>query len=70
MFPGNKADSATKTGEFSEKFQGEGGGGIFNPKFVLLLEHEIDTNLQHNFPEMRRGGKGHLELGTEIHPFW
>ena len=50
----------------------EGGeGGLFSiQKFMLqildlyagLFEQEIGKNLQHDFPKMRRGVKGRLEL--------
>ena len=53
------------------KGTGGGEGGLFSiQKFMLqildlyagLFEHEIGKNLQHDFPKMRRGVKGRLEL--------
>ena len=59
--------SASKTDEFSEKFQrgGDGGQVVFNPKIYIsdfgplkgLLGHEIEKKLQYDFSKMGGGYK-------------
>ena len=57
------------------------GGGrlrrvIFNPKIYVtdfgpgLFEHEIENNLQHEFPKMRGGDQRLFWTYPKIHPFW
>ena len=63
--------------KFSENFQMEGGGVIFNSKIYIADFGPSDMvsfglfpkKLQHNFLKMR-GGQRPFEIFPEIHPFW
>ena len=70
---------ATKSDEFSDKFQRAGGGGavIFNPKFILqfldlyksFFQMFSEKKLQFNFKKVRGGSKA-VWIFPTIHPIW
>ena len=74
----DREGGATKSDEFSEKFQIEGGGSFSIQKFILHIwglykGFHLDVSekeLQYNFRKMRGGGSKAFGFFPKIHPIW